>query len=288
MEYLQRWRAASRTSFGGLFSGKLQMRLIVLTTTGAVVKDYPFPNKVKRKHSVDWQNVDLFVTTWDTGVWGQVLGYKWFEVDGGKTKTSTITIPIPGGGSISTSVTHQERDDDGGSHSVLFSESTYLEYDAGRIRFSVCSQGGDGGTGTENLACGTTASASSVYPNYSPSRVTDCNRDTRMGAPYSWANSAGTWPPGTPEWVQADLGVEKTIRRVVVLTSEGYPIRDFDVQVWNGVGYVTVGSVTGNTQLAVTVNFSARTTRLVRILGRSGPNHQTGFVRVNELEVFAV
>ena len=111
---------------------------------------------------------------------------------------------------------------------------------------------------------------------------------TALGGPYSWANSANTYPPNNPQWVQADMGVDKTFRRVVVYTSQGYPIRDFDVQVWNGVTFVTVASVTGNTQLSVPVTFPARTSRLVRILGRSGPNHQLNYVRVNELEVYAV
>ncbi|ALG13499.1 hypothetical protein AOZ06_47490 [Kibdelosporangium phytohabitans] len=33
----------------------------------------------------------------------------------------------------------------------------------------------------------------------------------------------------------------------MVHTSAGYPIKDFDVQAWNGVTYVTVGSVHNNT-----------------------------------------
>ncbi|WP_165945167.1 discoidin domain-containing protein [Micromonospora sp. KC723] len=286
-EYLQRWRVPNKNSFGGLFEGKREMRLVVVTSTGVVIKNYLFP-KVKRKHIDQWQNSNVFITTWDRAVWGEAMGYQWYELDGGKTTSSTISVPIQGGGTISTTVTSQERDDDGGSTAVLFSESTYREYDTGPVRFNMCSQGGDGGTGNDNFACGAIASASSTFSGYSPSRTTDCNRDTRLGGSYSWANALGTWPPSNPEWVQADFGVNRTIRRVVVYTSAGYPIRDFDVQVWNGVTYVTVASVTGNTQLAVTVNFTARTTRIVRILGRSGPNHQQTYVRVNELEAYAI
>jgi hypothetical protein len=36
------------------------------------------------------------------------------------------------------------------------------------------------------------------------------------------------------------------------------------------------------------VSVGSQTTRLVRILCRSGPDHQPGFVRINELEVYAV
>ena len=74
---------------------------------------------------------------------------------------------------------------------------------------------------------------------------------------------------------------------MVVKTSAGYPIRDFDVQVWNGISFLTVASVRGNTALSVPVTFASRTARLIRISGRSGPTHQPGYVRVNELEVYA-
>ena len=286
-EYLQRWRVPNRSSFGGLFEGKREMKAIILTSNGFVVKTVVFP-KVKRRNIDSWQNSDLFVTTWDRAVWGEVMAYQWYEVDGGATVATQISVPIQGGGTISTTVTKQERDDDGGGTAVLFSESTFLEYDTGQVRFNVCSQGGDGGTGNDNLACGALASASSTFGGYSPARATDCNPDTRLGGAYSWANAAGTWPPGTPQWLQADFGTNKTFRRVVVYTSQGYPIRDFDLQVWNGATFLTVAQVRGNTQLSVTLTVPAQTTRLVRVLGRSGPNHQQTYVRVNELEVYAV
>jgi hypothetical protein len=286
-EYLQRWRVPNKSDFGGLFEGKREMKLIAISSSGAVIKTYFF-GKVKRKNIDNWQNSDLFITTWDRAVWGEFIGYQWYELDGGKTVTSTITVPVQGGGSISTQVQTQDRDDDGGSQAVMFNESTNLEYDTGRVRFNMCSTGGDGGTGGDNLACGATASASSTFPGYSAAKATDCDNNTGLGGAYSWANSSTTYPPNNPQWVQADMGVNKTFRRVVVYTSQSYPIRDFDVQVWNGVTYLTVGQVRGNTQLSVTVTFAAQTSRLVRILGRSGPTHQLNYVRVNELEVYAV
>lgn len=286
-EYLQRWRVPNKSDFGGLFEGKREMKLIAIAGNGAVVKTFFF-GKVKRKNIDNWQNSDLYITTWDRAVWGEYMGYQWYEIDGGKTVTSTVTVPVQGGGSISTQVQSQDRDDDGGSAAVLFSESTYLEYNTGRVRFNMCSTGGDGGTGGDNLACGAVASASSAFSGYSAAKTTDCDNNTGLGGSYSWANSATTYPPNNPQWVQADMGVNKTFRRVVVYTSQGYPIRDFDVQVWNGVTFVTVGQVRGNTALSATVTFAAQTSRLVRILGRSGPTHQLNYVRVNEIEVYAV
>jgi hypothetical protein len=288
-EYLQRWRVPSRNSFGGLFEGKREMRLQILTSSGAVVRNIVF-GKVKRKHIDSWQNSDLFITTWDRAVWGDVLAYVWSEIDGGPTVTIGLSIPIPGGDTITANVNWQARDDDGGNAVVMFPESTYTLYNTGSVEFNLCSMGGDGGTGNDNLACAAIASASSTYPydGYSPAKVADCNRDTRLGGPYSWANHYNTYAPNNPQWVQVDFGVNKTFRRVVVYTSQSYPIRDFDVQVWNGVTFVTVASVTGNTSLSVTVTFTARTSRIVRVLGRHGPNHHPGYVRVNELEVYPV
>jgi hypothetical protein len=286
-EYLVAWRVPNKRAFGGWLSGKTEMRLVVVGSSGAVIKNYFFP-KVKRKNIPNWQNFDVFVTTWDRAVWGDVMGYQWYELDGGKTVSTEISVPLQGGGSIKTTITTQARDDDGGSAAVLFGESTYITYSTGKVEFQVCSQGGDGGTGNDNLACGATASASSTFGGYSAAKATDCNADTRLGGAYSWANARTTYPPNNPEWLQADFGVNKTFRRVVVYTSEGYPMKDFDVQVWNGVNFGTVASVRGNSALSVPVSVGSQTTRLVRILCRSGPDHQPGFVRINELEVYAV
>ncbi|WP_162907615.1 discoidin domain-containing protein [Allorhizocola rhizosphaerae] len=141
----------------------------------------------------------------------------------------------------------------------------------------------------DNLARAATASASSTYSGYSPARVNDGARDTRLGPTYSWANNAGTYPPNNPEWVRLDFGAAKTFRRVVVYTSEGYPIRDFDIQVLSGGTWVTPagGAVRGNTQLSRTINFAtAQSSQFVRVLGMRGPTHQDGYVRVNEFEVY--
>lgn len=290
LEYLQKWRAKSESSFGQPFEGKREMRLQILNMSGAVIKNIIFP-KVKKKRMDEWQNADMFITTWDRAVWGDVFGYVWSEIDSGPNVSIAINIPIPApiGGSITTTLSWQARDDDGGSTPVMFTESTYIQYDTGLMLFNVCSMGGDGGTGNDNLACAGVASASSTFSGYSPARANDCNRDTRLGGLYSWANNSGTYPPNNPEWIQVDFGVNKTFRRFVVYTSAGYPIRDFDIQVWNGVNFVTVASVTGNTQLSMTITLtSARTSRLVRLLGRHGPTHQPGYVRVNEIEVYPV
>lgn len=244
-----------------------------------------FPG-VKKKNVESWQNSQLFVTTWDKAAWGEVLAYQWYEADGGPEVSIGVKIPIFGA-EINATVKWQKNDDNAGNAVVVFNEPTSTPYSTGSVEFNVCTQGGEGGTGNDDLACGSTATASSTFTGYSASRVNDCKRDTTLGAAFSWANASGTYPPTTPEWVQVDFAVTKTVRRAVVYTTASYPIRDFDVQVWNGVTYVAVASVRGNTSPSATVTFAARSTRLVRVLAHSGPTNQPGFVRVNELEVYA-
>jgi subtilisin family serine protease len=139
-----------------------------------------------------------------------------------------------------------------------------------------------------NLARSASASASSTFSNYSPARVNDGSTDTSLGGAYSWANNSGTYPPLSPEWVQLDFGTTKTFRRVLVYTSQGYPIQDFDIQVENGGTWTTIPGtqVRGNTDLVVSRTFSAQSAQRVRILAYRGPSHQDGYVRVNEFEVY--
>lgn len=140
-----------------------------------------------------------------------------------------------------------------------------------------------------NWARAGAASASSTFSGYAPQRVNDGSRDTALGGDHSWANDYGTYPPNSPEWVQLDLGTARNLRRAVIYTSNGYPIRDFDVQVLAGGAWVTPpgGQVRGNTSLVVNVPFQARTSQFIRVLGISGPLHQPGYVRVNEFEAYS-
>jgi hypothetical protein len=175
--------------------------------------------------------------------------------------------------------------DDAGTGVVTFTESTNITYSTGTVEWRVCSVGGQGGTGNTNLALAATVSASSTYSGYSPARVNDGSRSTALGGSNSWSNSGyGSGYP--PQWIQLDFGVNRTFSQVVVYTTAGYELRDYRIETWNGFSWSTVLTVTGNTATQRTHNFPARTSRLVRIVTLSGPTHQPGFTRVNELEVY--
>jgi len=128
---------------------------------------------------------------------------------------------------------------------------------------------------------GSVASASSIHdPGFSASGVID-NR--RSGA--GWGNGGG-WNDGTPsvfgDWVQINFNGQKTIDRVVlytvqdnyqspveptdVMTFSRYGVTDFQVQGWNGTGWATLATVTGNRLVKRTVSFTSYKTDRIRIV----------------------
>ncbi|NVJ61871.1 MAG: discoidin domain-containing protein [Gammaproteobacteria bacterium] len=139
----------------------------------------------------------------------------------------------------------------------------------------------------ENMALNARASAQSTFSGYSPSNVNDGNRNTRVGGAYSWANGHKYTPDGRlPQWLQLDFGQYKRISKVVLYTSLGYEIKDYDIQVWNGSSWNTVVTQRGNTSVSRTHTFSPVFGSKLRVIGRRGPDNQYIYVRVNELEVY--
>jgi hypothetical protein len=141
-----------------------------------------------------------------------------------------------------------------------------------------------------NLALTAGVSASSTYCQgtgehcYSPGRVNDGNRSTALGGFFSWTNAG--YQPGTP-WVELSWSTPVTARRIELFTTAGYAVRDYDLQYWNGSAWVNAVVVNGNANAHVTHVLPAPvTTTRLRVWGRSGPSHQAGYVRVNELEVY--
>ena len=142
-----------------------------------------------------------------------------------------------------------------------------------------------------NQALSASTSASSTYCSgsglhcYHSYRINDGSRNTTVGGYYSWAND---WGGGIslPQWVQLDFGGTIWFNRVDLYTSQGYAIRDYDIQYWNGSGWYNAATVNGNTSTYRKHTFSRRSASRIRVRGRSGPSNQTIYVRVNELEVY--
>ena len=142
----------------------------------------------------------------------------------------------------------------------------------------------------QNLAPEALAVASSTFCSapgtehcYDPSRANDGDNSIALGGFTSWANDYGT---AMPQWLELQWGRVITISRVDLYTSSGYPIKDYDIEYWNGTGWVKAASIRNNTVLARSDAIAPVQTFRLRILALSGPTHQPGYTRINELEVY--
>jgi RHS repeat-associated protein len=148
---------------------------------------------------------------------------------------------------------------------------------------------------------GGTASASSTNgPTYPASAA--INRE-RKGS--GWGEAGAGWMDGTsnsyPDWIQVSFNGSKTIDEIDVFTLQDnysnpseptesmtfsqYGLVDFQVQYWNGLGWVTVsgGSVTGNNKVWKKINFSQVTTSKIRVNVTSA---LANYSRVTEVEAW--
>ena len=138
-----------------------------------------------------------------------------------------------------------------------------------------------------NLALNATATAQSSFSGYSPTRVNDGSTNTLVGGTHSWANGHTYTADGRlPQWLQLDFGQVEVLSKAVVYTSQGYEIKDYDIQVWTGSAWSTVVSVRGNTSVNRPHSFSPIYGSKLRVMGLRGPDNQSVYVRVNELEVY--
>ncbi len=145
----------------------------------------------------------------------------------------------------------------------------------------------NGGNKT-NYVRSASVSASSTYPRYSVAKVKDGSRNTTVGSAYSWANNH---PAGgsLPEWVRVDFGFARTINRVDLYTSKNYELKEFKIQYSsNGSSWTTVKTITRNISTHQTVQFNAFTARYFRIYATRGPDNQSIYARINELEAYYI
>ena len=150
---------------------------------------------------------------------------------------------------------------------------------------------------------GGVASASSTYS--AAFAVAGVNNGDRRGI--GWGAGSGGWADATaniyPDWLQVTFNGAKTINRIDVFTVQDnyqtpsdptpsmtfskYGITAFEVQTWNGVGWVTVpgGAVSGNNKVWRSFNFGDITTDRVRVLIGGA---LASYARITELEAWSV
>jgi hypothetical protein len=126
---------------------------------------------------------------------------------------------------------------------------------------------------------GTASASSTLNAGHLPANVVDGER-----AGVLWGNGGG-WAYATwgvlPDWVLVDFWGQKTIDRVVLYTVQDnstapatptdtmtftkWGVTGFTVQGWNGSGWTTLATVTGNNLVKRTVTFAPFTTNRIRV-----------------------
>jgi len=141
--------------------------------------------------------------------------------------------------------------------------------------------------GTQNLLRTASASASSTYSGYSPARTNDGNRNTSLGEAYSWSNARETaTTPALPASLSFALATPALVDQVLVYTTAGWDMRDYDLEYFDGAQWSTIERVRDNRQTVREHWFPRTQMSNLRIVGLSGPDHQTVHVRVNEVEAY--
>jgi len=149
-------------------------------------------------------------------------------------------------------------------------------------------------------ANGTTASASSTYNGYSlaPGGAID---GEHKGSNYlsggAWHSASNTFP----QWLEIDFNGSQTVNEVDVFSCQDnylnpseptqamtftlYGLSGYEVQYWNGSGWVTVtgGSITGSNQVWRKLSFASITTTKLRVLINASAD---GWSRIIELEAW--
>ena len=201
--------------------------------------------------------VDFTVSVWNGAGWVAVA-----SVSGNNLVKRTVTFPAVATDRVRVTVSN-----------ALFGYSRIVELEAWTPT--------GGPTNVAALGNGGIASSSSTYSGAFP--LISVNDGDRTGA--TWGNGGG-WADATtgafPDWVQINFSSARTIDRVVLYTlrdsyygvavepsnSEAFGlfgVVDFNVEAWNGSGWFTVASVSGNTLVKRTVAFAAVTTDRIRV-----------------------
>lgn len=158
-----------------------------------------------------------------------------------------------------------------GALEVKATQGYYTIADAARFRY----------IGT-NYHMDASAIASSTLSGYSVSKVNDGVTNTAGGPDYSWVNS-----DALPQWVELDFPGMRTFNTLVLYTTAGYELKDYDIQYWdvNTNSWLTITSVTNNTQARRETVLKTVRSNKVRIIANSGPLVQTNYARINEIQV---
>ena len=155
-----------------------------------------------------------------------------------------------------------------------------------------------------NVALQSNGGVSTVSSTYSATTYPSASMNNGDRKGLNWG-SGGGWNDATnnvyPDWAQITFNGQKNITEIDVFTLQDayatpieptaaqtitiYGITAFDVQYWNGTGWVTVsgGSVTGNNLVWRKITFPAVTTDRIRVLVNASFG---GYSRITEIEAY--
>ena len=136
-----------------------------------------------------------------------------------------------------------------------------------------------------NFSLLATPSASTTYSGYDVKHINDGNPTTEETPAQSWTN---VWPVAFPQWVELDYPSERTVGRVEMYSSDGYPVMAYDIAYWDASTstWPVLQSVTGNESVHNTVSFTPVRTSKLRLVAKTGAKDQYIYARVNELESY--
>ncbi len=138
-----------------------------------------------------------------------------------------------------------------------------------------------------NLALSATASAQSTFSGYSPIKVNDGSTNVSVGGSYSWVNGHKYTTDGRlPQWFNLAFDSTITFSKINVFTTENYEIKQFKVLVNTNNGWDTIASVYNNDSVLVSLSFSSITADTIKILCEKGPDNQSVYTRLNEVQVY--
>lgn len=141
-----------------------------------------------------------------------------------------------------------------------------------------------------NLLAGGAASASDTAPGYSAARATDGDTTTAFGGQYSWS-SVGDADKAQAKAsfynrLQVALPTAAEVDQVLVYTTDGWEVRDYDLEYLDGETWRLVEEVRGNVQTVREHRLPTTRIGQLRIVGYRGPDHDPSRIRINEIAAY--
>ncbi len=140
-----------------------------------------------------------------------------------------------------------------------------------------------------NIARLATVTASSTYggsPAYSPARINDGSILTTAGPNWSWTNGIPLDGVRDDQYVLLDFGASKAFSAIDLYTSEGWPISDYNISVWNGTTWTVLIKARKNTAILNHWTFAKISASKIKITVLKGPSNLILWGRINEVVVY--